>query len=269
MQVTDKVFVVTGAGDGMGREVVLALLSRGGEVAAVDLVRDRLDETARLAGTASDRLSAHVVDLTDRAAVEALPDAVREAHGRIDGLVNVAATSGAPGRFADVGYAELEDVLEVNLWGVVHTCRTFLPHLVVRREACIVNVSSTAALVPVAGRAMYGASMAAVKLLTEGLHAELRATTVAVTVVLPDPADTGAPGPPVGPDAAVEGAHAEPVAGGTTAADAARQVVVAIEQGSPRVVIGKEARRLDRLSRFFPHRATERAARNPAPLPTP
>ena len=75
MQITDNVFVVTGGGNGIGREVVLALLARGGRVAAVDLSREGLDETAELATTAStDRLSTHVVDLTDRAAVEALPE---------------------------------------------------------------------------------------------------------------------------------------------------------------------------------------------------
>ena len=105
MQITDKVFVVTGGGNGIGREVVLALLARGGRVAAVDLSRDGLDETAELATTAStDRLSTHVVDLTDRAAVEALPDAVREAHGRIDGLVNVAGIIQPFVKFADLEY---------------------------------------------------------------------------------------------------------------------------------------------------------------------
>ena len=122
MKITDNVFVVTGGGNGIGREVALALLARGGHVAAVDLSREGLDETAELATTAStDRLSTHVVDITDRAAVEALPDAVREAHGRIDGLVNVAGIIQPFVKFADLGYPQMEKVLAVNLWGVIHT----------------------------------------------------------------------------------------------------------------------------------------------------
>ena len=116
---------------------------------------------------------------------------MREAHGRVDGLVNVAGIIQPFVTFADLDYPQMEKVLAVNLWGVIHTCKAFLPHLVVRREACIVNVSSMGALAPVPGQTMYGASKAAVKLFTEGLYSELRDTTVAVTVVFPGGVDTG------------------------------------------------------------------------------
>jgi short-subunit dehydrogenase len=267
VQVTDNVFVVTGGGNGIGREVVLALLSRGGRVAAVDVSRDGLDETAELATTAStDRLSTHVVDLTDRAAVEALPDAVREAHGRVDGLVNVAGIIQPFVKFADLEYAQMEKVLDVNLWGVIHTCKAFLPHLLLRREACILNVSSMGALAPVPGQTMYGASKAAVKLFTEGLYAELRETSVAVTVVFPGGVDTGIAAHSGVSVPGLEEAPAEMVASMTTAPDAARQIVEGIEKGSYRVVIGKDARGLDRLSRFSPQRATDLVAKKMASL---
>ena len=266
MQITDKVFVVTGGGNGIGREVVLALLAHGGLVAAVDLSREGLDETTELATTASDRLSTHVADLTDRAAVEALPDAVREAHGRIDGLVNVAGIIQPFVKFADLEYAQMEKVLAVNLWGVIHTCKVFLPHLVVRREACIVNVSSMGALAPVPGQTMYGASKAAVKLFTEGLYSELRDTTVAVTVVFPGGVDTGIAQHSGVAIPGMEAAAADAAGSMTSAPEAARQIVKGIEQGSYRVVIGKDARGLDRLSRFSPQRATDLIAKKMASL---
>ena len=267
MQITDKVFVVTGGGNGIGREVVLALLAAGGLVAAVDLSREGLDETAELATTAStDQLSTHVVDLTDRAAVEALPDAVREAHGRIDGLVNVAGIIQPFVKFADLEYAQMEKVLAVNLWGVIHTCKTFLPHLVVRREACIVNVSSMGALAPVPGQTMYGASKAAVKLLTEGLYSELHDTTVAVTVVFPGGVSTGIAQHSGVAIPGMDAAPADLAAKITSPSEAARQIVKGIETGSYRVVIGKDARGLDRLSRFSPQRATDLVAKKMASL---
>jgi short-subunit dehydrogenase len=268
VQISDNVFVVTGGGSGIGREVALALLARGGHVAAVDLSREGLDETTELATTAStDRLSTHLVDITDQAAVEALPDAVRKAHGRIDGLVNVAGIMQPFVRFADLEYPQMETVLAVNLWGVVHTCKAFLPHLVLRRDACIVNVSSMSALAPVPGQTMYGASKAAVKLFTEGLYAELRDTTVAVTVVFPGGVDTGVAELS---GVAVPGTDTAPThlaAGPTSAPEAARQIVEGIEKASYRVVIGKDARGLDRRFRLSPQRAIDLVAKKMASLP--
>ena len=267
MQLSDRVFVVTGGGNGIGREVVLALLARGARVAAVDLSREGLDETARLATTASpDRLSTHAVDVTDRAAVDELPEKVLATQGRIDGLVNVAGVIQPFVRFADLEVPQMEKVLAVNLWGVVNTCTAFLPHLTTSREACIVNVSSMGAFAPVPGQTMYGASKAAVKLFTEGLYAELHGSTVAVTAVYPGAVATdiakhsGAPVP--GADAG----SSDTTGTLTSPAEAARQIIEGVEKGSYRVVIGRDARMLDRLSRLAPRRATELVARRMASL---
>ncbi len=268
MQIHDKVFVVTGGGNGIGREVVLALLARGALVAAVDLSEEGLDHTRALAPTAgADRLSTHVVDVTDAAAVDALPEAVRVAHGRVDGLLNVAGIIQPFVRFTELDAAQIERVLAVNLWGVIHTSKAFLPHLRERREACLVNVSSMGAFVPVPGQTIYGASKAAVKLLTEGLYAELKDTTVAVTGVYPGgtATDIAAHSGAVLPGADASSSSDAPTSL-TSAADAARQIVEAVETGAYRVVIGKDARMLDRLSRLAPKRATDLVARRMASL---
>jgi short-subunit dehydrogenase len=270
VQLTDKVFVVTGGGNGIGREVVLALLARGARVAAVDLSSEGLDATVAAAVTTEEgRLSSHVLDIADRGAVEGLPEQVRAAHGQIDGLVNVAGIIQPFVRFADLEVAQMEKVLAVNLWGVVHTCKAFLPHLMARREACIVNVSSMGAFAPVPGQTMYGASKAAVKLLTEGLYAELRATTVAVTVVFPGGTATDIAQHSGAAIPGREASSSETAASMTSAADAAARIVEGIEKGSYRVVIGKDARMLDRLSRLAPQRATDLIAKRMASLLSP
>ena len=264
MQIKDNVFVVTGGGNGIGREVVLGLLSRGGRVAAVDLRPDSLGETARLAG-AGDRLSTHTVDITDRAAVAALPAAVLAAHGQVDGLLNVAGIIQQFVPFAELSFEEIERVLSVNLWGVLHTTKTFLPLLLERPAACVVNVSSMGGLAPVPGQTIYGASKAAVKLLTEGLYAELMGTDVAVTTIFPGGVGTGiadnsgAAIPGVDPDSDL-------AANLTSPADAGRQIVEGVEKGSYRVVIGRDARMLDLLTRLVPRRATELVAKKMASL---
>lgn len=267
MQVENKVFVVTGAGNGIGREVSLALLERGGRVAAVDLREESLAGLAARA-RAGERLSLHPLDITDREAVAGLPTQVLEAHGHVDGLLNVAGIIQQFVPFAELSLAQMERVLDVNLWGVVHTCQAFLPYLTARPEACLVNVSSMGGFTPVPGQTMYGASKAAVKLLTEGLYAELRETPVAVTVVLP-----GAVGTEIAANSGVRspggaGAEAQPSRRKVLPApDAARRIVdEAVVKGEYRVTVGRDASMLDRISRLAPQRATDLVARKMADL---
>ncbi|PYF97355.1 Short-chain dehydrogenase [Georgenia satyanarayanai] len=256
MEIAGNVFVVTGGGNGIGRAVVLDLLARGAGVAAVDVSEAALAETAALAGNAG-LFSTHVVDLADRDAVEALPEAVVAAHGQVDGVLNVA---GIIQRFVpvnDLSYEEVEKVMAVNYWGVVHMCKAFLPHLLERPAASIVNVGSMGGLSPVPGQSAYGASKAAVKLFTEGLYAELLDTPVAVTVVFP-----GAIATNISANSGIGQARDVSETGGsamrmTTAQEAARQIVAAVEKGSYRATIGNDARMVDLLSRLMPRRTTE------------
>jgi short-subunit dehydrogenase len=261
MRVTEKVFVVTGGGNGIGREVVLGLLARGGRVAALDISADGLAATSSLAPAGTARLTTHVVDITDRAAVEKLPAEIEAVHRQIDGVLNVAGIVQRFTRVPDLSVEEIERVMAVNFWGVVHVTKAFLPVLLGRPEASLVNVSSMGALVPVPGQSAYGASKAAVKLLTEGLYAELRGTPVAVTVVFPGGVGTNImanSGVSLGNLAAQSAGAASSGAGSkmTSAPDAAAQIIAAVEKGSYRVRIGGDARMLDRLSRLMPQRAT-------------
>jgi Short-chain dehydrogenases of various substrate specificities len=151
MQINTNVFVVTGGGSGIGRQVVLGLVRRGARVAAVDLNEAGLAETARLAGV-GERLTTHVVDVTDRARVAALADEVVATHGRVDGLLNVAGIIQPFVRVKDLDFAQMEKVMAVNFWGVINTTKTFLPLLLERPAASLVNVASMGAVAPVPGR---------------------------------------------------------------------------------------------------------------------
>ncbi|WP_353816201.1 SDR family NAD(P)-dependent oxidoreductase [Agromyces sp. SYSU T00266] len=254
MQITDNTFVVTGGGNGIGRAVVLEILARGGRVAALDLSEPGLEETARLAA-AGERLSLHAVNITDRAAVKALPAVIADLHPHIDGLVNVAGIIQPFVKIEELGFDVIERVMNVNFWGVVNTTKTFLPVIRRRPAGAIVNISSMGALTPVPGQAAYGASKAAVKLFTEALFAELQGTSVAATVVFPGAiaTDITANSGVTMPNMGSTGRKApEP----TRPEEAARQIVAAIEKGSYRVTIGKDVTMLDRLSRLSPRRAT-------------
>jgi short-subunit dehydrogenase len=256
MQISDNVFVVTGGGNGMGREVVLDLLKRGARVAAVDLDHARLDETASLASAADGRLTLHQVNVADRKAVLALPAAVVAAHGRVDGLLNVAGIIQPFVKIQHLDFDVMERVMNVNFWGVVNMTKAFLPALLGRPAAALLNVSSMGGFLPVPGQAVYGASKAAVKLFTEALFAELHETNVAVTIVFPGGVATNiTQNSGVAMPAAAE-AMAAKAPKTTSVAEAGREIIDALEKGSYRLRIGSDSRLMDRLSRLAPRRAT-------------
>jgi NAD(P)-dependent dehydrogenase (short-subunit alcohol dehydrogenase family) len=184
LKVQGKTIVVTGGGNGIGRELVLNLLGRGARVAAVDISEAGLAETAAKAA-AGEKLSTHTLSITDRLSVEALPESVIAKHGQVDGLINCAGIIQPFVRLKDLEYDAIERVMNVNFWGVVHMVKTFLPILLTRPVGHILNISSMGGFCPVPGQTIYGASKAAVKLLTEGLYAECLGTNVAVTVAFP------------------------------------------------------------------------------------
>lgn len=253
MNLSGKVVVVTGAGSGMGREIALELLRRGARVAAVDINEGTLAETASLAPGGPDAISTHVVNITDRAAVEALPQAVVGRFGAVDGIINCAGIIQPFVRLNDLDYAAIDRVMDVNFRGTLYMTKTFLPHLLERPEAHVVNVSSMGGFMPVPGQTIYGASKAAVKLMTEGLHSELRATNVRVSVVFPGAVATNITvNSGVATPAAAEGAKEYK----TLAADkAARIILDGVERNRYRVMVGSDAKMLDRLYRLHPSRA--------------
>ncbi|MGF3056449.1 SDR family NAD(P)-dependent oxidoreductase [Microbacterium sp. YY-01] len=253
MKISGQTFVVTGAGNGIGREVTLQLLAAGASVAGVDLNAEGLEKTSVLAA-ASDRFSTHLVNITDRDAVETLPDAVATAHGPADALINVAGVIQKFVKVDDLPYSEIEKVMNVNFWGTMNMVKTFLPVLKTRPAAALVNVASMGAYAPVPGQAVYGASKAAVKVLSEALYAELLGTPVAVSVIFP-----GAIGTDIATNSGValsSGSKNAPAYKTTSPAKAASVIIDAVIKGKYRATIGGDAALMDRLSRLRPKRAT-------------
>jgi NAD(P)-dependent dehydrogenase (short-subunit alcohol dehydrogenase family) len=254
MKVQNKVVVVTGGGNGLGRELVLALLSKGASVAAVDIHTAALEETLTLAGARRDRLATYTVNITDRALVNALPGQVISRFGTVDGIINNAGIIQPFVHVKDLDDAAIDRVLNVNLFGTLYMTRAFLPHLLARPEAHITNISSMGGFLPVPGQTIYGASKAAVKLLTEGLHSELQETNVRVTVVFP-----GAIGTNIAGNSGVDiGQHLKDMKGlpkMLAPAKAAQIIIDGIEHDRYRVLVGSDSRFMDTLYRLNPQRA--------------
>ncbi|MHA7839272.1 MAG: SDR family NAD(P)-dependent oxidoreductase [bacterium] len=179
-----RVAVVTGAASGIGRSTALRLAERGCALALADIDADGLAATGELLASHPVRLSLHPVDVSSKDAMKAFADRVEALHGAAHILVNNAGVA-ASGRFDTQSLEDLEWMVGVNYWGVVHGCRAFLPLLKRQEEAHIVNLSSMFGFLGLPGQSGYCATKAAVRALSESLWVELRPERIGVTSVHP------------------------------------------------------------------------------------
>ncbi|MFI0895245.1 SDR family oxidoreductase [Streptomyces sp. NPDC020983] len=186
-----QLVLVTGAGSGIGRATAVAFAEAGARVVAVD--RDpagalRTAELARAAG--SPGAWAETVDVSDGPAMEELGARTLERHGVPDVVVNNAGVAVA-GRFLDTTAEDWKQLLDVNLWGVIHGCRVFGRQMAERGEGGhIVNTASAAAFLPPPLLPAYSTSKAAVLMLSEALRAEVAPLGIGVSAVCPGPVNT-------------------------------------------------------------------------------
>ena len=253
MNVKGKNIVVTGGGNGVGRELVLNLLSKGARVITVDIRREALEETFQLSGD-NKNLFIHMLDISNKDAVLAFADEVIFKYKHIDGIINNAGIIQPFFHLNDLDLDRIEKVMNVNFYGTLYMTKAFLPHLLTRPEAHITNVSSMGGFLPVPGQGIYGASKAAVKLMTEAMHAELTGTKVNVTVVFPGAVATDIKKnsdlvSKVNP----EDAHGKML----LPKDAASQIVSAMEHNKYRVFLGKDCKAMNFLYSLAPVFATK------------
>lgn len=254
MVIKNKVFVVTGAGGGIGGELVKILLERGAKVAAVDLKSESLKKLEAAVSEAQG-LSLHECNISDKNSVYALPKAIEQEHGQIDGLINCAGIIQPFVKINDLEYDAIERVLNVNLYGTIYMTKAFLPTLLKRPEAYIVNYSSMGGFLPVPGQSVYGASKAAVKLLTEALYAELLNTNVHVSVVFPGATKTN-----IAENSGIDtsGMDADSSKYPSLPASKSAEIVVnGIEKNKVQIFTGKDSKSMNFLYRLAPVRAVK------------
>ncbi len=182
-----RIALVTGASSGFGRVTAEALVRSGARVVGTARRGDRLRE---LAAAHAGRFHPVVLDVRDRAAVEAMVPALPPEWRAIDLLVNNAglALGLEPAQRASVD--EWQQMIETNCLGLVAMTRAVLPGMVERNRGHVVNVGSVAGSFPYPGGNVYGATKAFVRQFTLNLKADLLGTAVRVTVVEPGMAET-------------------------------------------------------------------------------
>jgi short-subunit dehydrogenase len=247
-----RVAVVTGAGSGIGRATALALRDAGCHLALVDVVPERLAELRGELASPVRRTSLHVADVSDRARMEALASEVVAEHGAVHVLVNNAGVT-VGHSFADHSWEDLDWIMGIDLWGVIHGCKVFLPHLLRADEAHIVNLSSMAAFVAFPLQTSYSAAKAAVYGFSDALRIELSGGPVGVTSVHPGTIRTRVLADARRSDERLSKMVAGMERVGRPPEAVARRIVRAIRRGQTRVRVGADAYVMDWLHRLAPN----------------
>jgi NAD(P)-dependent dehydrogenase (short-subunit alcohol dehydrogenase family) len=255
----DKVAAITGAGSGIGRATAVALAQRGCHLALSDVDEPGLAGTIAVCEAERVSVVGTRVDVADRDAVHRWADAVAARFGRVNVVVNNAGVA-LGSTIEAMRYEDLEWLMGINFWGVVHGTKAFLPHLKRSGDGHVVNLSSVFGLIAVPTQAAYNAAKFAVRGFTEALREELavEGAPVGVTCVHPGGIRTNiaraarmtASGA-YGMDRETAAAEFERTAR-TTPEEAAADIVRAILANRPRQLIGWDAVAIDLLQRLLP-----------------
>lgn len=251
-----KMVVITGAGSGIGRALALQAAALGARLALSDR------EEASAAQTLADSNApgfACACDVRSDDDVQALA-ARTETEGGADVIVNNAGVSLS----SFIGETKREDfewLMDINFWGVVRGTEAFLPQLRSKHDAHIVNVSSIFGVIAVPSQSAYNASKFAVRGYTECLRQELRKSSVHVSSVHPGGVRT---------NICVGGRHYKDSRGKATTTEetsemfakmaqlsptqAAHQIWRGVLANAPRILVGDDAKWIDRVQRLVPAR---------------
>jgi butyryl-CoA dehydrogenase len=256
---TTSVVVVTGAASGIGRQLALQAASRGAHVIATDVNRSGLDETKNLSVQQGTVLQIATLDVSDPEAIETFAtETIRQLANRKLILINNAGVALISGTFQHTNLEDFAWLLNINLWGTIRLTKAFYPYFIERNEGHIVNLSSVFGLVGVEHQSAYCTSKFAIRGFTETLRMELIGTGIHTTCVHPGGIKTNITrNARLRGNAVNEAVHERSISqfektAMTTAEDAARQILDAVEKKKERLVIGRDGRLLDYLARWFP-----------------
>lgn len=257
----NKVAAITGAASGMGRTLALELARRGCHLALSDVNEPGLLETASMAQKHGVKVTTTLLDVAKRDAVFAWADQVATEHGKVNLIFNNAGVALTVGLDA-VSQQDFEWIMGINFWGVVYGTQAFLPHLKHSGDGHIINTSSLFGLMAVPTQGTYNAAKFAVRGYTEALRMELDIANCGVSATCVHPggiatniAKAGRIDDSIvkatGVSAEKHRKRADKLINVTSAESAALQILQAVESDKRRVLVGYDAKFLDKLIRVL------------------
>jgi NADP-dependent 3-hydroxy acid dehydrogenase YdfG len=250
----NKVVVITGAGSGIGRALALDFAGRGARLALSDINEAGLAETVDAVKQAGAEVKADRLDVADRAAFEAYAAGVLDHFGTVNVVINNAGVALA-GDLVDLEWDDIDWIIGINFWGVVHGTKFFLPALIESGDAHLVNISSLFGLVSMPGQSMYNAAKYAVRGMTEALREEMLVgrTGVGVTAVHPGGIKTAiarSARTSAREDQAANAKLFDEKLAKTTPEKAAEVIIKGIQRKQARVLIGLDAHVVHNFGKF-------------------
>jgi len=257
----NKVAVITGAGSGMGRELALQFTERGAKVAINDWNQDTLMETMEMVKAKGGEGIARRFDVSSKEAVYGFADEVINHFGHVDIVINNAGMTLPAKSIELTEYEDFEKLIGINMWGVIYGSKAFLPHLKTRPQGVLMNTSSVFGIFGFPTQGPYCTAKFAVRGFTETLRLEMEAegvTNVQVCCIHPGGISTGIVKNIDHSKSNLSAAEIKETEKNfeemtpTSAADAATIIIQAIERQKPKLLIGKDAKFMDFITRLLP-----------------
>jgi NAD(P)-dependent dehydrogenase (short-subunit alcohol dehydrogenase family) len=254
-QFAGRTCVITGAGSGIGRALSLSLAAQGARLALSDINLAAVEETAaRATAAGAAEVRAYALDVADRSAHLASAEAVIARFGTIHLVINNAGVAVSK-NVLDMPLEDFEWLMGINFWGVIYGTYAYLPALIASGDGHLVNISSLFGLLAVPTQSAYNAAKFAVRGFTEAVRQEMLVAKEPVQVHCVHPGGVktniarSARAQP-GVSAEEMGRRFEKIAQ-LTPEQAAAIILRGVRRGSPRILVGKDARALDLLVRVL------------------
>ncbi len=248
----NKVAVITGSANGLGKALAIELYKQGSHLALLDIDFAGLQQLKTDLQNENQKITIHQTDISKEEEIIAARKQIIVEHGQVDMLINNAAISISLS-FELVELTDYKRLMDVNFWGAVYCSKHFLNDLKQRESSRLVNIISDFALMGFPGKTTYASSKSAVMGFTNCLRTELAGTAVKVCLVIPPPLDTGI---------VINGKHIDETKkrneanflkkNGMPLDKAAKKIISKIKKGKYRIVIGTMMFWIDIASRFFP-----------------